>query len=136
MIELKRFKDSSSLASISPFKSFIPFWRIYSLCLFIFSLLYLLSYHQFVHFLILNMVAFMLRFLGVSIVLIDLSWLIARLIRKYSVRWLIWPSNRCVLVTGCDSGFGNELARRLDAYGLTVYAECLFPNKNLLKSWY
>ena len=28
---------------------------------------------------------------------------------------------------GCDSGFGHELAKRLDTLGLTVFAGCLFP---------
>ncbi|NWS08271.1 RDH16 dehydrogenase, partial [Motacilla alba] len=30
-----------------------------------------------------------------------------------------------VLITGCDSGFGNLLARQLDARGLRVLAACL-----------
>ncbi|XP_071455166.1 17-beta-hydroxysteroid dehydrogenase type 6-like [Hetaerina americana] len=34
---------------------------------------------------------------------------------------------KAVLVTGCDSGFGQRLARRLDALGMQVYAGCLFP---------
>jgi NAD(P)-dependent dehydrogenase (short-subunit alcohol dehydrogenase family) len=28
---------------------------------------------------------------------------------------------------GCDSGFGHELAKRLDSLGVTVFAGCLFP---------
>ncbi|KAJ7357821.1 Retinol dehydrogenase 5 [Desmophyllum pertusum] len=32
---------------------------------------------------------------------------------------------KAVLVTGCDSGFGYELAKRLDAQGLRVFAACL-----------
>jgi NAD(P)-dependent dehydrogenase (short-subunit alcohol dehydrogenase family) len=28
---------------------------------------------------------------------------------------------------GCDSGFGYELAKRLDTLGVTVFAGCLFP---------
>ncbi|XP_074835769.1 retinol dehydrogenase 16-like [Carettochelys insculpta] len=32
-----------------------------------------------------------------------------------------------VLITGCDSGFGNLLARQLDAQGLRVLAACLTP---------
>ncbi|RLV85347.1 hypothetical protein DV515_00016063 [Chloebia gouldiae] len=34
-------------------------------------------------------------------------------------------SEKHVLITGCDSGFGNLLARRLDARGLRVLAACL-----------
>lgn len=37
------------------------------------------------------------------------------------------PANKCVLVTGCDSGFGNLAARRLDQFGFVVYAGCLQP---------
>ncbi|KAJ8883402.1 hypothetical protein PR048_015245 [Dryococelus australis] len=29
--------------------------------------------------------------------------------------------------SGCDTGFGNLCARRLDALGVTVFAGCLFP---------
>ena len=34
-------------------------------------------------------------------------------------------SEKYVLITGCDSGFGNPLARQLDARGLRVLAACL-----------
>ncbi|XP_074785634.1 retinol dehydrogenase 7-like [Athene noctua] len=34
-------------------------------------------------------------------------------------------SEKFVLITGCDSGFGNLLARQLDARGLRVLAACL-----------
>ncbi|XP_078352169.1 short-chain dehydrogenase/reductase family 9C member 7-like [Oculina patagonica] len=32
---------------------------------------------------------------------------------------------KAVLITGCDSGFGYELAKKLDAQGLRVFAACL-----------
>ncbi|XP_070531614.1 D-beta-hydroxybutyrate dehydrogenase, mitochondrial-like [Ptychodera flava] len=32
---------------------------------------------------------------------------------------------RTVFITGCDSGFGHQLACRLDKLGLTVFAGCL-----------
>ena len=31
---------------------------------------------------------------------------------------------KCVFITGCDSGFGNALARRLDVLGVPVFAGC------------
>ncbi|XP_078520335.1 retinol dehydrogenase 7-like [Lissotriton helveticus] len=34
-------------------------------------------------------------------------------------------TDKYVLITGCDSGFGNELARQLDERGLRVLAACL-----------
>ncbi len=33
--------------------------------------------------------------------------------------------SRYILVTGCDSGFGNAVARQLDAMGCHVFATCL-----------
>ena len=41
---------------------------------------------------------------------------------------------RAVFVTGCDTGFGHELAKKLDAFGFTVYAGCLFPTGNGAKA--
>ncbi|XP_028983543.1 D-beta-hydroxybutyrate dehydrogenase, mitochondrial [Betta splendens] len=32
-----------------------------------------------------------------------------------------------VLITGCDSGFGHQLAQRLEGKGFMVFAGCLFP---------
>lgn len=37
------------------------------------------------------------------------------------------PRGKAVLITGCDSGFGLELAVRLHARGLRVFAGCLLP---------
>ncbi|XP_053311680.1 retinol dehydrogenase 7-like [Spea bombifrons] len=34
-------------------------------------------------------------------------------------------SNKYVLITGCDSGFGNLLAKQLDQHGMRVLAACL-----------
>lgn len=34
-------------------------------------------------------------------------------------------SNRYVFITGCDSGFGNDLARLLDKQGVPVIAGCM-----------
>lgn len=38
------------------------------------------------------------------------------------------PQGRAVFITGCDSGFGHELAKRLDHMGFIVFAACLFPD--------
>lgn len=37
------------------------------------------------------------------------------------------PSDHYVLITGCDSGFGRCLARRLDNVGYRVFGACLTP---------
>lgn len=39
------------------------------------------------------------------------------------------PEGKGVLITGCDTGFGNQLAKKLHSDGFKVYAGCLFPNK-------
>ena len=48
----------------------------------------------------------------------------------YLLRWLLCkaktdPSGKAILVTGCDSGIGHELARHLDSLGFVVFAACL-----------
>ncbi|GFT61035.1 estradiol 17-beta-dehydrogenase 2 [Nephila pilipes] len=40
----------------------------------------------------------------------------------------IQPDNKAVLITGCDSGFGNALAKQLDSSGFHVFASCLDPS--------
>ncbi|KAJ9589403.1 hypothetical protein L9F63_017382 [Diploptera punctata] len=50
-----------------------------------------------------------------------------------NIVWTSLPSqiipdvtDKAVFITGCDTGFGNKLARQLDRKGITVYAGCLF----------
>uniref|UniRef100_A0A8C5MLN2 Uncharacterized protein n=1 Tax=Leptobrachium leishanense TaxID=445787 RepID=A0A8C5MLN2_9ANUR len=38
------------------------------------------------------------------------------------------PEGRAVLITGCDTGFGNMLAHRLLEMGFVVFATCLYPD--------
>ncbi|XP_065287385.2 short-chain dehydrogenase/reductase family 9C member 7-like [Dermacentor albipictus] len=38
------------------------------------------------------------------------------------------PEGKAVLITGCDSGFGLELALRLHSRGMRVFAACLLPD--------
>lgn len=47
---------------------------------------------------------------------------------KFLPKTFISPVKKCVLITGCDSGFGNLIASRLDAYGFKVFAGVLFPD--------
>lgn len=37
------------------------------------------------------------------------------------------PDGLAVFVTGCDTGFGNLLSRKLDRAGFKVLAGCLYP---------
>ena len=34
-------------------------------------------------------------------------------------------TSRRIVITGCDTGFGYELAKRLDLYGCHIFAACL-----------
>ncbi|XP_003926501.1 retinol dehydrogenase 16 isoform X1 [Saimiri boliviensis] len=48
------------------------------------------------------------------------------LLRWYRERQVVSHlRDKCVFITGCDSGFGNLLARQLDERGLRVLAACL-----------
>ncbi|GIY59844.1 hypothetical protein CDAR_245681 [Caerostris darwini] len=40
----------------------------------------------------------------------------------------ISPDNKAVLITSCDTGFGNAIARKLEAEGFHVFASCLNPS--------
>ncbi len=49
---------------------------------------------------------------------------------KYQYSRMLFPnkesrSNKAVLITGCDTGFGNVLAKQLDGLGYKVIATCL-----------
>lgn len=69
--------------------------------------------------------------LAILLIILLITWL-----RKGS-KLLPELSTKAVLITGCDSGFGHELAKRLDKLGVTVFAGCLFPEgvgANELKS--
>ncbi|XP_071951915.1 dehydrogenase/reductase SDR family member 9-like [Antedon mediterranea] len=57
-------------------------------------------------------------------VLIILTWtIILWLLRKINVSDI---KSKHVLITGCDTGFGNMLAKRLDNKGFCVIATCLY----------
>ncbi|NWI91478.1 RDH16 dehydrogenase, partial [Pitta sordida] len=60
--------------------------------------------------------------LWVSVVLLGL-FLLRRWHRERQTVPRLWEKH--VLITGCDSGFGNLLARQLDQRGLRVLAACL-----------
>ncbi|PVD39153.1 hypothetical protein C0Q70_01781 [Pomacea canaliculata] len=44
---------------------------------------------------------------------------------KHALSYKVDPANKVVIITGCDTGFGNSLAQRLDSLGFTVIAGCL-----------
>ncbi|CAD5114012.1 DgyrCDS3174 [Dimorphilus gyrociliatus] len=63
-----------------------------------------------------------LGFLTSILLLIILLRCIEHFIRSIYIRNI---KNRYVLITGCDTGFGNLLAKRLDNKGMNVIATCL-----------
>ncbi|XP_069811143.1 short-chain dehydrogenase/reductase family 9C member 7-like [Dendropsophus ebraccatus] len=62
-----------------------------------------------------------------SLLLLGLLGIVIRT-RSRSKHVSLDPQGRAVLITGCDSGFGNLLALRLLDMGFTVFAACLFPD--------
>ncbi|CAG2102657.1 unnamed protein product [Medioppia subpectinata] len=74
---------------------------------------------------LLNIFKILCQFFGAITVLIQISWLLANILRNYSHREYISAKNRAVLITGCDSGFGHHLCYRLDSYGFHVFAGVL-----------
>ncbi|XP_074602321.1 17-beta-hydroxysteroid dehydrogenase type 6-like [Brevipalpus obovatus] len=69
---------------------------------------------------------------GGAVLIILAAWKTAqKLLDTYLYPMLIVdPAKKAVLITGCDTGFGNETASRLNSNGFRVYACCLFPNKD------
>ncbi|KAK6175330.1 hypothetical protein SNE40_013818 [Patella caerulea] len=61
-------------------------------------------------------------------------YVIAILIGYWTLKWFLGKlkvenyGEKYVLVTGCDTGFGNLLAKRLDGLGFHVIATCLKQN--------
>ncbi|XP_015908272.2 short-chain dehydrogenase/reductase family 9C member 7 isoform X2 [Parasteatoda tepidariorum] len=49
-------------------------------------------------------------------------------VEDWMPRSRVQAAGKAVLITGCDSGFGNSLAQRLDDLGLQVFAGCLLPD--------
>lgn len=89
--------------------------------------LYLLTYLKFLYGLLTStLVIGFLAYLSHSIA--NLIW--ERQIRKSNLLPIekVNPKNRSVLITGCDTGFGNKLACKLVDYGFTVFAACLNEN--------
>lgn len=63
--------------------------------------------------------------LYITFMWLDYAWTVVNTFRTPSVP-LILDTSKAVLITGCDSGFGNLTAKALAEKGLKVYAACLF----------
>ncbi|OQR76541.1 17-beta-hydroxysteroid dehydrogenase type 6-like, partial [Tropilaelaps mercedesae] len=50
-----------------------------------------------------------------------------RYLKRYHLAFNVASYKKAVLITGCDTGFGNMLARKLVSHGFQVLAGCLDP---------
>ncbi|KAM9835998.1 D-beta-hydroxybutyrate dehydrogenase, mitochondrial [Aulostomus maculatus] len=84
-----------------------------------------------------NTTSLICHILGVVPMAALLLFIIAKLISRHHRSSVEDACGYAVLITGCDSGFGHQLALRLDHKGFVVFAGCLYPEgvgaQNLLK---
>ncbi|KAL3211696.1 hypothetical protein MRX96_008398 [Rhipicephalus microplus] len=64
-------------------------------------------------------------YFGSGFLVVMISFGTARYLSAKLFRNLVDGDGKAVLITGCDTGFGNLLARRLSRDGFLVYAGCL-----------
>ncbi|XP_054156785.1 retinol dehydrogenase 7-like [Oppia nitens] len=62
------------------------------------------------------------------LLIIIFIYILVKLFYHFKPKQLISSNGKAVLITGCDSGFGNLLAYSLNERGFRVYAACLDPN--------
>ncbi|GBL86572.1 Estradiol 17-beta-dehydrogenase 2 [Araneus ventricosus] len=95
-----------------------------------------LSLHLLTTAVILKIINFILPFLATwicSCISIYILWICVAAItfqftKERFLNEKVETENRAVIITGCDTGFGHALARRLDSKGFHVFASCLFPD--------
>lgn len=58
-----------------------------------------------------------------------ISWFISKLF-DWICAEKVNTNDKAVLITGCDSGFGNQLAKRCDELGFNVFAGVLHPGQS------
>ncbi|XP_035212244.1 17-beta-hydroxysteroid dehydrogenase type 6-like [Stegodyphus dumicola] len=72
-----------------------------------------------------NSVNAMFGVIGWVIVVVYTANVLTRWVLSIIPKLKVCPAEKAVLITGCDTGFGLDLAKRLHAAGFTVYACCL-----------
>lgn len=73
------------------------------------------------------MIEFIYHIISIVPVLAVLLFVIAKLVSHGRSSPLEDGHGYAVLITGCDSGFGHQLALCLDQKGFVVFAGCLLP---------
>lgn len=74
-----------------------------------------------------NTIFFIGQIIGVIPISLVLLFALAKLVSRHRSRHVQDGYGYAVLITGCDSGFGHQLARVLDHRGFVVFAGCLSP---------
>ncbi|XP_015781146.1 17-beta-hydroxysteroid dehydrogenase type 6 [Tetranychus urticae] len=70
--------------------------------------------------------------LGFFFLALYLSWHLSKFISLTEVK--TEPNDKAVLITGCDTGFGNIFAKQLSNLGYQVFAGVLFPDREAAQS--
>ncbi|XP_070786847.1 D-beta-hydroxybutyrate dehydrogenase, mitochondrial [Enoplosus armatus] len=74
-----------------------------------------------------NAIFFIGQIIGVVPISVALLLAIAKLVSRHRRSHVEDGHGYAVLITGCDSGFGHQLAQCLDHKGFVVFAGCLSP---------
>lgn len=75
-----------------------------------------------------------INFIGSGLIIAIISWKITETVNRYKRQKSVVSSNgKAVLITGCDSGFGNGLAFKLNRLGFHTIALCLDVNGDGVK---
>ncbi|XP_077528700.1 retinol dehydrogenase 7-like [Haemaphysalis longicornis] len=68
------------------------------------------------------------EWLGKTLILVIAAHVLARFLWRRLFVTIVSGEGKAVLITGCDTGFGNMLAKRLAQDGFLVFAGCLDSN--------
>ena len=74
-----------------------------------------------------NTIFFIGQVIGIVSTSVLLLFALAKLVSRHRSSHVQKGFGYAVLITGCDSGFGHQLARVLDHRGFVVFAGCLSP---------
>ncbi|RWS22038.1 D-beta-hydroxybutyrate dehydrogenase-like protein [Leptotrombidium deliense] len=97
------------------------FWNIFAVCtLFTICCVALIPF-----------IYFYTQLFGSLLIVLMISWHLSSYVKYYWCQSrIIDVNNKAVVISGCDSGFGFEIAKQLDSIGFHVFAGCLDPNLN------